>query len=298
MKYCIIFFLFINCSLLAQTKGIVHDIDGNPIPYVSIWIEDENTGTSSEENGTFFLENPKNKNVLFSAVGFKDKILKFSEVSNVILERQVFQIDEVVVQSPKKRKQKTIDDYSGIVRVNSREITAKFFAYSDVVEKHPFVKQITFYASSKIENAKVRVRLLQANSDKSPGENLTEDGELVTLKKGSHDVTVSFENRNIKFPENGLFVVIEPLSINENKYYKEITQKGITGEKRKVKTFVGYEPFLGFLPSKENTTWYFNGKWSQKQQHTMKNPNSYSNILMNKYHNKFLELATNIVLTD
>ena len=56
MKY-IIFIYLISFSLSAQIRGVVKDsISGEPIPYVNIWVENETVGSTSEADGTFFLE--------------------------------------------------------------------------------------------------------------------------------------------------------------------------------------------------------------------------------------------------
>ena len=71
--------ILISGSLSAQIKGVVKDsLTGNPIPYVNIWVENENIGASSEENGTFEIyTSEKSKNLIFSAIGF-DKSVTFS----------------------------------------------------------------------------------------------------------------------------------------------------------------------------------------------------------------------------
>jgi hypothetical protein len=40
--------------MYSQIKGIVLDESNKPIPYVNIW-ENENIGTTSEENGSFLF---------------------------------------------------------------------------------------------------------------------------------------------------------------------------------------------------------------------------------------------------
>ena len=64
------FLLFLSISFFAQTKGVVADESGKPIPYVNIWVENENIGTTSEENGEFFIAASANKNLIFSILGF------------------------------------------------------------------------------------------------------------------------------------------------------------------------------------------------------------------------------------
>ena len=53
--------LLINFYVSAQTKGVVVDESGKPIPYVNIWVENENIGTTSEENGEFSINVSDNK---------------------------------------------------------------------------------------------------------------------------------------------------------------------------------------------------------------------------------------------
>ncbi|TPD71951.1 carboxypeptidase-like regulatory domain-containing protein [Flavobacterium microcysteis] len=297
-KTALIFFLF-SLSLFSQTRGIVKDGAGNPIPYVSITVEDEKDGTSSEEDGRFSITIDATKNLIFSAVGFETKIIRAAEAKNVVLQKKEIELNEVIISSAKKQKQKEIGSFGrGGIRYYSQQTTAKYFAYSDEAKNYPFLKEIIIYTSSKIENAKVNLRLLNVNPDGSPGEDILEDNHIVEVKKGSKNTTVNMEKNNIEIPSNGFFVVVEHLKINENKFHKKGAQyKDITGNKKRmdVETF---EPFFGFLPSDENTCWYFEGKWTQRELHKIQNPKSYSNLLMRKYNDKYLEIAMSITITN
>ena len=56
MNKIILFFLF-STSLSAQIKGVVKDsITKEPIPYVSIWVENKDIGTTTDEKGYFLLQ--------------------------------------------------------------------------------------------------------------------------------------------------------------------------------------------------------------------------------------------------
>lgn len=297
-KTVLMFFLF-SLSLFSQTKGVVKDGVGNPIPYVSIMVENEKDGTSSEEDGSFSITVDATKNLVFSAVGFETKIIKAAEAKNIVLQKKEIELNEVVISSAKKQKEKEIGGFGrGGIRYYNQQTTAKYFAYSDEFKKYPFLKEIIIYTSSKIDNAKVNLRLLKVNPDGSPGEDMLEDNHIVEVKKGGKNTTVNMEKNNIEIPNNGFFVVIEHLRINENKFKKKGPQyKDITGNKKRMDVET-YEPFFGFLPSEENTCWYFNGKWTQSGLHKMQNPKSYSNLLMQKYHDKYLEIAMSITLTN
>jgi hypothetical protein len=52
----VILILFLKTIWIsAQVKGIVVDENDKPIPYVNIWVENENIGTTSEEDGRFSI---------------------------------------------------------------------------------------------------------------------------------------------------------------------------------------------------------------------------------------------------
>jgi len=299
MKIILFFFLLSFCSF-SQTKGIVKDEAGNPIPFVSILVENETIGVSSEEDGSFSIAVDASKNLVFSAVGYETKTVKVTEAKNVQLPKKVFELGEVVISPAKKQKTVKIgDDYGrGEIRYYSQQTTAKHFAYTKEAKNHPFLKEITIYTKSKIDNAKINLRVLKANQDGSPGEDILEENYIILVKNGGKNTTVDMQEFHIEIPAEGIFIAIEALKINENKFYKKGPKyKDITGNIKRMDTFT-YEPFFGYLPSKENTCWYFSGNWMQGGLHKMKNPKSYENLLMKKYHDHYLELAMSITLTN
>lgn len=299
MKTVLMLFL-LSFSAYSQIKGIVKDDTGNPIPYVSITVENETSGTSSEEDGSFLMAVEVSKNLIFSAVGYETKIIKAVEAKDVKLHKKVFELGEVVI-SPTKKQQtvKIDDDYGrGEIRYYSQQTTAKYFAYTEEVKNHPFLKEITIYTKSKIDNAKINLRVLKANQDSSPGEDILEENYIVQVEKGGKNTTVDMQEFHIEIPAEGIFIAMEPLKINENKFYKKGPKyKDITGNVKRMETYT-YEPFFGYLPSEENTCWYYQGKWSQQEIHKIHNPKSYENLLMKKYHGHYLEIAMSITLTN
>ena len=78
MKY--LFLILFSISFFSQTKGIVVDESGKPIPYVNIWVENENIGTTSEENGAFSINVSDNKYLIFSAIGYVTQ----RKISNIL----------------------------------------------------------------------------------------------------------------------------------------------------------------------------------------------------------------------
>ncbi len=298
IKKVFLFFL-LSLPVYSQTKGVVKDGAGNPVPFVSIIVENEEKGTSSEEDGSFSILVDASKNLVFSAVGFETKIVRAAAVKNIVLQKKDIELNEVVIGSAKRKKEKVIGGFGrGGIRYYSQQTTAKYFPYSEETKKYPFLKEIIIYTKSRLENAKVNLRLLEVKPDGSPGEDMLEENHIVEVNKGGKNTTINMEKNNIEIPSNGIFVVIEHLRINENKFHKKGPEyKDITGNKKRM-DIETYEPFFGFLPSDENTCWFFDGKWTQREVHKMKNPKSFENLLMGKYHDKYLEIAMSITLTN
>ena len=103
--------LFLHLAVFSQTKGIVVDENKKPIPYVNIWVENENIGTTSEENGTFEINTTdKNKILVFSAVGFETKKINMDLSQKVEMKRLIYELNEVVIENPKFNNEIEIGD--------------------------------------------------------------------------------------------------------------------------------------------------------------------------------------------
>ncbi|MBD3583774.1 carboxypeptidase-like regulatory domain-containing protein [Flavobacterium selenitireducens] len=293
-------FLLVLFPMLAfaQIKGKVTDARGNPIPYANLFPENANEGFSAEEDGTFLVKNA-GENVKFyvSALGFKTKLLPISELGNIVLEPESVVLPEVVIGKPKRRKQIAIGGFSKAgIRFHTNGTLAKFFNPNQKKD-FPFVKEIAFNAQSEIDSAKVSIRIISVNPDGSPGIDLLPENLIVKIRKGDKDTQVNLEKFAIEMPENGLMVSIGQLRINENIYWRPVEYKSVTGEKA-IRKMPIYQPFFGYVPSDENTTWHYEGIWKQRDRYKIENPGSYSNLLMKKYHDRFLDVAISLTLSN
>jgi hypothetical protein len=297
-----ILFLLTTISLSAQVKGVVQDsISSKPIAYVNIWVENENIGTTSEENGTFLLDIKEEKNIVFSALGYETKTLKASEIETVRLFPKVYELADVVLEIPKQTKEIEIGNYesSGFRWHLNANYNAIYFKPTTDIEECPYLKQIKFHTISEIKNSKLRIRIVECNSDLSIGEDIIEDEILVDIKKGSKANSIDVSNFKIKIPENGFFIVFEKLLIEENKYCWERSYKNPSGEKKVMKS-CSYEPNLAYIPSEENNALYaYNSlNWKKHEKVMLDKPKSYENLLMRKYHDKYLVPSLEITLTN
>ncbi len=285
----LLFLLLISFSLSAQIKGVVKDsISGKPIAYVNIWVENENIGTTSEENGSFSLDIKEEKNIVFSALGYETKILKSSEIENVLLAQKIYEMPEIVLEIPKLTKEIEIGDAK---KINHKHLSGdkpwiygKLFSYKEEYNETPFLKNIIFYSDSEIKNAKLKIRIFEMK-DSIPSDDLLYEDVIVIVKKGMKKNKLDVSKYNIKFPKRGLLIGLEWLIIDENKYDFIYTEKKIK------KSSIYYAPSLIVNYSEEENAYrYSGGKWIKSKKYDSK---------QNKpWDNKVIVPAINITLTN
>ena len=215
-------FIFIfSCSLSAQICGVVKDsISGEPIPFVNIWVENETVGTTSEADGTFFLEASKEKNIVISVLGYERKILKGTAISIVQLKPMAYDLAEVVILNKKQSKIIEIGDIKNAIFQsfdNGPKIEAKFFPFQASYSKTKFIKEVTIFTDSRIDDATIKLHFYSVDENGSPGKELLTKDYIVTLKKGIIKHRFVISQFDLIFPEKGMFVAYEKLLIESNK---------------------------------------------------------------------------------
>ncbi|WGH74178.1 carboxypeptidase-like regulatory domain-containing protein [Tenacibaculum tangerinum] len=114
MKYSIsLLLLFVASTLSAQLtiQGKVVDEFNNPMPFVNVVLKNTRYGTTTDDNGKFFLKTKKNRGKLeISFIGFQTKTIKVTQKTpylKITLKETSNQLEEVViVTKPKKRLKK------------------------------------------------------------------------------------------------------------------------------------------------------------------------------------------------
>ena len=281
--------LLIGYFVSAQTKGVVIDESGKPIPYVNIWVENENIGTTSEENGEFSIAASANKNLIFSILGFEKRIIKASDVSNVIMKAVSFQLDEVVIARHFETKKIEIGQINNSVLEafdNGPRIDVKFFPYEAAYKKTKFIKKVSILTDSRIDNATVKIHFYKADANGFPGEELLTKDYIVTIQKGVVRNGFDLTDLNLKMPKSGLFIGFEKLLISKNKLEKTI----VNSNTQKTSIQVIYYPLVLYNYVERDYLFTFSGgKWSR--QTSDKNQGSSRKI-------KVYEPAINLVLTN
>ena len=262
--HCHCFILLLVCNLVSsQIKGIVIDaVTKKPIPYVSIWVENENNGTTAEENGQFQLTIAgKSNNLLFSALGYEKKTVAISSDMKVEMTPSTIELNEVQITKKYGTKQIEIGETeSPFLQAyeNGPRIDIKFFPYKAKYKKTKFIKQIVLNTDCRIEEATLKLHLYQVDKGGLPGEELLEKDYLATVSKGVKKTLFNLSSFNLRMPKEGIFVGFERLKVEKNKYEKNI--RSADNQSNVIQTT--FCPFVLYNQVERDYSYSFSGgKW-------------------------------------
>jgi len=251
-------------SVFAQVKGKVIDENKQPIPYVNIWVEGENVSTTSDIDGHFTLQITEEKTLLFSSLGFEKKKVKSTEVSLVQMRPTTYELGEILVLNKRETKKVEIGQPENAIHQafeNGPKFDAKFFPYRPAYKKTQYIKKVSIFTENALEEASVKIHFYAVNSDGMPGDELLQKDFIVSVKKGSRRTWFDLTSLNVVFPKEGLFVAIERLFIDKNKFEKTVA----TQDPNKVKIQRTYYPlpFYSFVEGSFTYT-FLGGKWTKE----------------------------------
>lgn len=271
MKNLLYILLLASFSISAQVKGVVKDsISGQPIPYVNIAVENENIGATTEENGSFIINTKPNKNLIFSALGFKKITVKAANNMEVKLQTEELQLDEVVISKKLETKEIEIGKTKNATYQafeNGPKLDTKFFPYLPSYSKTKYIKKVSLFTDSKIETATVKVHFYAVDANGFPGEELLEKDFIVTVKSGTKKFLINVADFNLRMPKTGIFVGFEKLLIEKNKVEKTT----FDANTNTTKTTTTYFPLLLYNHVEREFLYsYSGGKWIKKAKATGK----------------------------
>ena len=270
MKKKYFVFLLFTLSLSAQIKGVVKDsITGKPISFVNIWVQDENIGFTSEENGEFSINTSEiNKKLLFSALGYEKKTISIKNNTEVKLKPSDYQLDEVVIFKTLgtkiieigKTKNATYQAFD-----NGPKIDTKFFSYLEKYKKTKYLKKVSIFTDNSIENASFKIHFYSVDTNGFPSTELLDKDFIVAVKKGVTKNIFDVTKFKLQMPKNGIFVGFEKLLIEKNKVEK-ITVDANTNTTKKTIT---YFPLLLYNRVELESIYTFSGgKWNKKSKNS------------------------------
>lgn len=107
--------LFVSTISFSQIKGRVSDTSGNPLPFVSVYLEGSFTGTTTNSNGDYNLDIPKQGSftLVFQFLGYKTEKRTvtsedFATNLNIILSEEQISLSEVQINAKENPADKII----------------------------------------------------------------------------------------------------------------------------------------------------------------------------------------------
>lgn len=262
MRHTISFLLFLlSINLLGQTRGTIIDKStGHPIQFANVFIKGQDIGATSDNSGIFTIDKGTiNSTLIVSAIGYEAQeiITKGKEIRIELVEK-TYDLPEIKVV-PKKHKSKLVN--APLNKIKSKSfispsgdypwILTRFFASQPNYISTPIIKQIKLMTICHLDSATFNIRLIAADENGKPGNDLLNNNLIITAKEGENITPINLVAFNISFPKNGLFVAFEWLIIDQNKVLDSKNQRSY------------YEPLLGIIPDEKSSgTWtYSKGQW-------------------------------------
>ena len=257
LKFILIFFVTFLC--FGQNKiQVLNKLTSEPISYANVWIENK-IFTTTDSLGYF--KNIKSSNLKYkiSAIGYNNEFSEPNDSIIFLMPKDII-LDEVKIINQKflnkvKYGKAKKDIFIGV----NFDVTAsefiKFIPNTLETTTTLFINSISFYTNSTSNNRKINIVLYSIGKNGSPDEIINDENIIHNLKKGKTINYVNLKKLKIILPKKGLYVGIQHLLIEDNKYYPTINNPNH-------KSFC-YEPFLSVSEIKDNfDSWdLFNGEW-------------------------------------
>jgi hypothetical protein len=134
MKKLSLVFLLVSVSAMAQITGSVRDEKGEPLPFVSIVIENSYKGTTTNDVGKYELnvKSAGHYTLVFQFLGYKTRkvsadIVQFPHTIDVVLSEENIELNEIIL-NPKDNPANGIIKKAIAARKENSEKTARYRA--------------------------------------------------------------------------------------------------------------------------------------------------------------------------
>ncbi len=137
-KNIFIILFFCSISFLGQIKGRVVNVKGVPLSFVSVFLENTVTGTTSNENGDYILQVKKVgvQTIVFQFLGYKTikkqvNVLAFPFLLNVVLEEENVSLKGITISTKENPANKIIKNVIDNKETNTDKYanyTAKYYS--------------------------------------------------------------------------------------------------------------------------------------------------------------------------
>ena len=270
LKHLTLFIAIIiaNAAFSQKVCQTVNRNTNEPIPYVNIQVVGKQLGYTSNLEGQFKILTKPTDSLIFSAIGFEKKTISTTSIDQIVyLDPISYDLPEITITNEEEKivtigwVRKQIFSWS-FGTMSGAYMIARFFPYKTTYKVSKKLNSITFLTESDVEHAIFNIRLHKADSTGKPGLPIYNQNLLVKPKKGYHKTTLALEKKHIEYPREGLFVVIEWLDLEENKY--EYSYKD-SETKKEVKTFTLEPSFAAESHEKKENGWINLGEWKKSK---------------------------------
>ncbi len=260
MRIAFLFFLLIICQMNAQEvlfEGHVYDTKTKePIPFVNLSFLNTLKGTSTDEEGHFFIDVPKDyldRQLHISSLGYNDSIIlskDLYESKRFEMVEESFELEEVVVTEKLNNSVflNPINSYSitsGFASTSTPWVLALYFPNIGAQDKYVDVVTVFMQHTKDFDrpSASFRLRIYDVDpSSKKPKNDILRKSVLLESQKGKDYVTIDLAALKIKVPKDGIYIGLEwlfvPSNWYKNTYEHPITKKQVI-EDRFAPTFGG-----------------------------------------------------------
>lgn len=246
MRFLLLPFL-IAFQLNAQEvlfEGKVYDSrTKEPIPYVNLSFLNTLKGTSTDEDGHFFMDLPASyleKQVHISSLGFQDTIVDAKRVfkaKRIDMVEESFVLDEVVVTE-------NFGNSDVLNPVGSYSLTSGFYSsatpwvvalyFPNLGNQKKYLDKLTVFLERSEnfnrESAKFRIRIYDVDQKtKKPRQDLLRKSIVMEHQVAHEFVSLDVAAFNIEMPRNGIYIGLEWLFVPYN-WYKETSKHPITNK--------------------------------------------------------------------
>ncbi|MEP2279214.1 carboxypeptidase-like regulatory domain-containing protein [Maribacter sp.] len=279
MRICLVLILLIIGVGHAQevlVEGHVYDDKTKTaVPYANISFLKTLKGTSSDEEGYFYIDVPESyleREVHISALGFKDTIMPakvISEKKKIYMREETFELEEVVVSQSlgDSRVLNPVSSYSiksGFSSAETPWVLALYFPNIGAAKK--YLQKITIHVqqNSKFKRASSKFRLRVYDVDektREPNNDLIRKSIILESSTEEDYVSIDLSSMDIRMPDEGVYIGLEwiflPYNWYTNTYKHAITNKKVV-EDRFAPTFAAvYQKNQNF-----KTMVYGMGEWN------------------------------------
>lgn len=231
ISFLILYFLPI--VTFAQIKGrVLSKENQQAIPYATIYLKSNSIGAHADENGEFTLETRgiTNDTIYIQSIGYTTLQIALHDASKVTS----FYLNElpITLQTVNVQKRKKIsslwkgatEDHKGFIfgQMGGSMLREVALYIPNDEQKQGFVKEAGFYVVRFGKHkTPFRVRIYEPKGD-MPGKDLLIENVVIHSTGANRYCTVDLSKYNIPFGNNGIFISMEWLNLNEKKYYYDV----------------------------------------------------------------------------